>query len=258
MNPLRLMFGLGPAPMKARPDIITSTSEDGQRRVVMRDDPEAFAARFNAEQIYGAANVPPSFGMAPVIEVRGADGQWTPVSGTRAFIPDTDTQIAMLQSFRETGKLGILAPGTDAIAGESGPLVSPATAAQHVDVITARPAPAQTAPNLAGSTAQRLEPVAATQASPNLAPALGGQIEATPFGGTRLKRLDIGEISAPLTSVEGEKAQKAPNGPVLLPMEAGSDTLRRASPLAVGDGMSRAMDVLKQQKSWLTGEGGVF
>lgn len=253
MNPLRLILGMGPPPMQPRADVVYQESEDGQRRVVFRDDPNpaAMAARFNSERIYGAANTSPMLGMSPMIEVRGADGQWTPVSGSSAYIPDMDTQVAMLQSYEQTGKLGIVAPGKDSIAGEAGPLVSAPTVAQHMDVITA--------PNQAGASAQKLEPAnaQAAQAVPNMASALGGQIEATPFGGTQLKRLDIGEISAPLTGVEGEKAQKAPSGPVLLPMEAGSDTLRRASPRAVGDGMGRAMDVLKQQKSWLTG-GGVF
>ena len=108
MDVFRRIFGLGPK-KQAMPDPVTVfTREDGTARVRMVPDasPNAALARNALVNILGADNVPPGFGMGPVIEVKGADGAWTPVSGSKGMQPGIETQIGYLQSFQETGVVG--------------------------------------------------------------------------------------------------------------------------------------------------------
>ena len=123
MNALRRIFGLGPAAMPKRPDHIEYMTDNGSTRLRYVDDTtaSAIAARHNFSMIYGAANLPANFGMRGVIEVKQNDGVWTPVSGTSAFVPDMESQMAALQAYKETGIIGaqpVNAQGT--LAGPGG------------------------------------------------------------------------------------------------------------------------------------------
>ncbi len=100
----------------ARSAFTYATNKEGTQRVQMYEDTSmnAIAARHNANAIYGETG--PMFGMKSVIEVKQADGSWVPVSGSTKGVPGMETQIAMLQNYNETGKLGWqpLELGTDA------------------------------------------------------------------------------------------------------------------------------------------------
>lgn len=89
--------------------IRATNKEDTERTLMVADRTQnAMAARHNMQLIYGKENVPPEFGMRPVIQVRdeAKDGAWTTVTGSNRGIPDTDTQLAALASFRESGIIG--------------------------------------------------------------------------------------------------------------------------------------------------------
>lgn len=90
----------------ARSAFTYATNKEGTQRVQMYEDTSmsAIAARHNANAIYG--EVGPMFAMKSVIEVKQPDGTWTPVSGSNKGVPGMETQIAMLQNYNETGKLG--------------------------------------------------------------------------------------------------------------------------------------------------------
>lgn len=123
MNALRRIFGLGPAAMPKRPDHIEYMTDNGSTRLRYVEDTtaSAIAARHNFSMIYGAANLPANFGMRGVIEVKQNDGVWAPVSGTSAFVPDMESQMAALQAYKETGIIGaqpVNAQGT--LAGTGG------------------------------------------------------------------------------------------------------------------------------------------
>lgn len=108
MDVFRRIFGLGPK-KQAMPDPVTIfTREDGTARVRMVPDasPNAALARNALTNILGADNIPPGFGMGPVIEVKGKDGKWTPVSGSSGMQPGLEAQMGYLQSFQETGIVG--------------------------------------------------------------------------------------------------------------------------------------------------------
>jgi hypothetical protein len=85
------------------------TAEDGETRLTYHPDTSAGAAavRHNQAAIYGADHVSPNVGMRAVIEVRDPKtGEFVPVTGSRSMVPDTDTQMAALTSFKETGIIG--------------------------------------------------------------------------------------------------------------------------------------------------------
>jgi hypothetical protein len=104
---LRRILGLpdrNTAPPRA--PVTYAANKDGTQRVQMYEDMTmgAIAAKHSAREIFG--EVGPMFGMKSVIEVKQADGSWSPVTGSKKGVPDMETQIAMLQNYNETGKLG--------------------------------------------------------------------------------------------------------------------------------------------------------
>ena len=103
------------------PYVRFTNDEEGVRVVSMRDTSmNAVAARHNAAAIYGRGAVSRDFGRRSVIEVRGPDGNWAPVSGRNRQIPDMQAQTAFLQNFRETGKIGVHPlERSDGTAGQS-------------------------------------------------------------------------------------------------------------------------------------------
>ena len=116
------IFGTGRrADHSPDPYVSFTNEEEGVRVVRMRDtSTKAAAARHSASRLFGAAAVSPEFTRRSVIEVRDPDGNWTPVSGRRREIPTTDAQIAFLQNFRETGKIGVHPlERSDGTAGQS-------------------------------------------------------------------------------------------------------------------------------------------
>ena len=169
----------------------------------------------------------------------------------------------MLQSFNETGRIGIQAPGPDSVAGEAGPLVSPASLAQQMEIIgtapTAPKAPRETPAVQVGNAPQRLDPAQPSAASPNLAPMLGGELETTPLGGMRLRRLEPGQISKLLTNTADKTApaaKPAPTAPAA--METGSDHFLRMNAAAIAEGVTRGFRIMTEQSGRRSGEGGVF
>jgi len=112
MEMLRRIFGAGPARRQPRPDIVQMEGPDA--RFVYREtvNPVAIAARENFAMLYGRDNLPPHMAMDGVIEVRGPQGNWTPVTGSTGFNLGMEAQVAALQSFRETGIIGPQAVNT--------------------------------------------------------------------------------------------------------------------------------------------------
>lgn len=108
MDAFRRIFGLGPKKQALPEPVTIFEREDGTARVRMIPDASAGAAlaRNALVNILGADNLPPGFGMQPMIEVKGADGKYVPVSGSKGIQPDMQTQMAYLQSFQETGIVG--------------------------------------------------------------------------------------------------------------------------------------------------------
>ena len=105
-------------------DYIEQVAPDGKARIRVTQDTSmsAVAARWNASQIYGAANLPDNFTTRRVIEVQGSDGAWVPVTGAKNAIPDTETQVAAFQSWRETGIIGpqpVNKAGSEALSPEA-------------------------------------------------------------------------------------------------------------------------------------------
>ena len=160
MNALRRIFGLGPAAMPKRPDHIEYMTDNGSTRLRYVEDTtaSAIAARHNFSMIYGAANLPANFGMRGVIEVKQNDGVWTPVSGTSAFVPDMESQMAALQAYKETGIIGaqpvnaqgtLAGPGgtdgeaTGAAGGGGGGAASAAAATRSMPFAICRQTPAR-------------------------------------------------------------------------------------------------------------------
>lgn len=139
MDAFRRIFGLGPAKQPARPSFVEYTAPDGSARLRMVEDTswQAVAARHNFAAIYGAANMPPNFGMRGVIEVPDGNGAWVPVSGTTNFVPDMDAQLGFLQSYYQTGQIGVqpiaadgsMATGQGLPEGERSPVSSSRQAA---------------------------------------------------------------------------------------------------------------------------------
>lgn len=124
MDAFRLMFGFGPKKQQQRAPRMQAVNETGTERVMLYDDTSstAVAARHNMAAIYGAANVPDTFAMRPVVEVKDAAGKWVPVSGQNDATPDVETQIAYLRNYRETGEIGVTPVAPDEIVGQSGAL----------------------------------------------------------------------------------------------------------------------------------------
>lgn len=139
MDTFRRIFGLGPK-KQAMPDPVTVfTRDDGTARVRMVPDasPNAALARNALINILGADNVPPGFGMGPVIEVKGKDGAWTPVSGSKGMQPGIETQMGYLQSFQETGIVGPQPVNPDgSMAAQSGGLGETASPQPGASVAT--------------------------------------------------------------------------------------------------------------------------
>lgn len=127
MDTFRRIFGLGPKQMQPRPSFTQSMTEDGKERVQMYEDLSATAqgARHNFSMIYGASNLPPTFGMRSVIEVKNDKGEWQPVSGDLRNVPDMDTQMAFLQSWRESGIIGPQAVNPDGSLSTSDNPIAP-------------------------------------------------------------------------------------------------------------------------------------
>lgn len=119
MNTIGRIFGFGPGKLKTPESYIKFTDKDDTTRLRMVADQSAnaIAARWNQQMIYGKANVAPEFGMREVIEVKDADGNWQPVTGSRRGIPSTETQMAALSAYRETGVIG---PAPSNTGGETG------------------------------------------------------------------------------------------------------------------------------------------
>jgi hypothetical protein len=119
MNTLGRIFGFGPGKLKTPESYIKFTDKDDTTRLRMVPDQSAnaIAARWNQQMIYGKANMAPEFGMREVIEVKDADGNWQPVTGSRRGIPSTETQMAALSAYRETGVIG---PAPSNADGETG------------------------------------------------------------------------------------------------------------------------------------------
>jgi hypothetical protein len=118
------IFGRGRQPQEQKP-FVQFTSEDGETRLTYHPDTSAgaVAVRHNQAAIYGADHVSPNVGMRAVIEVRDPKtGEFVPVTGSRSMVPDTDTQMAALTSFKETGIIGpqrVNPNGSMATGGES-------------------------------------------------------------------------------------------------------------------------------------------
>lgn len=174
LDMFRRMFGMGPGRQTQRATIQYMQNDEGTERVILQEDhsPQAIAARHNMGMIYGKANVPATFGMRPVIEVRDAGGNWMPVSGSKDIVPDTDAQVAFLQNYRKTGQIGVTPMVADSIAG------------------TGLPAPAaQTAPDpflTAAATGVAAQVVGGTGAQSQPAPGAGGQPAQPAFSPTMM------------------------------------------------------------------------
>lgn len=103
-----------------RDPIIGVEGEDGAR-VVQYDDNSmgGIAARHNASQIYGAANVPHNFGRRTVIEVPDGNGGYTPVNQSNPGAPIGE-QIIALDHYRETGNIFGSGQGVDGLIQGAG------------------------------------------------------------------------------------------------------------------------------------------
>ena len=121
MSAFRRIIGMGPAPLKTPESYIAFNSKDGNERLRMVADTSAsaIAGRYNQQMIYGKNNMPPEFAMRGVIEVKGQDGEWTPVTGSRRGVPNMEAQMAALSSFRENGVVGPAPRPADAGASTS-------------------------------------------------------------------------------------------------------------------------------------------
>lgn len=106
--------------------IYENASEGVRLRRVQDTSMNAVAARHNAAMIYGSANISPEFTMRNLIEVRGADGSWSPVTGRNRAQPNLEAQIAALDTWRETGRTGqIGGTGPASSSGSGGELGRP-------------------------------------------------------------------------------------------------------------------------------------
>lgn len=131
MSVFRRILGMGPAAVKTPESYVSFTSESGDTRMRMVPDmsANAIASRYNQQMIYGKDNVPPEFGMKGVIEVKGEDGKFQPVTGSRRGVPNMEAQMAALSNYQETGVIGP-APQQDAGgAGVTRPQARPETTA---------------------------------------------------------------------------------------------------------------------------------
>lgn len=122
------------SPVPAPSGFTAYTNEDAGERLswVPDQSASAIAARHNFAAIYGANNMPPNFGLRPVIEVRDGTGAWVPVSGNTRAVPDLETQEAYLASYRESGIIGPQAVGEGGSMGLPSPagLTGPAPTEQ--------------------------------------------------------------------------------------------------------------------------------
>lgn len=108
MSVFRRILGMGPEAIKTPESYVSFTSESGDTRMRMVPDmsANAISARYNQQMIYGKNNVPPEFGMKGVIEVKGDDGKFQPVTGSRRGVPNMEAQMAALSNYQETGVIG--------------------------------------------------------------------------------------------------------------------------------------------------------
>lgn len=163
--------------------VIYENEEEGVRlRRVQDTSMNAIAARHNASLIYGAANVGPEFTMRNLIEVRDEEGNWSPVTGRNRAQPGLETQIAALNTWRETGQIGQIG-GSGESTGGSRPqqrpdrltrdLTTAATQAsrpqQRPSLIDQSPTPSPHPPAYSAPTQNPHPPVVQTQ-MPNALP----------------------------------------------------------------------------------------
>ena len=211
----------------ARSAFTYATNKEGTQRVQMYEDTSmsAIAARHNANAIYGETG--PMFGMKSVIEVKQADGSWVPVSGSTKGVPGMETQIAMLQNYNETGKLGWqpLELGTDATgaaiadAGTGAAAGAKKPGDQHPPVIGSKRVEVGGAakPTAAASAQPAGPPLIATQLKvPWNAPNTAGQMLAAGFD----KMLDTKRLGPSISKGQTPRAEPQAAAPATDPRKS--------------------------------------